>query len=102
MAGKFADIGDGWDGVIPIVAVLTSCYFGQLEAYYTGKVQYPMGNANSDGALLYIIAYFVLGAMGDGILEITVANKGTPSEIDVKDLLSLMIMIGQAASIIRK
>ena len=53
-----------------------------------------MGNANSDGALLYIIAYFVLGFMGDGILEIPVANKGTPSEVDVKDLLSLMIIIG--------
>ena len=94
MAGKCADIGDGWDGVIPIIFVLTASYLGQLEAYYTGKVQNPFGNATSDGALFLIICYFVLGIMGDGILEIPVANQGTPAEVDVKDLLSLLVVIG--------
>lgn len=101
MAAKCTDIGDGWDGVIPIVAVLTSSYFGQLEAYYTGKVKQPLFNGASDGSLLLFSAYLVLGIIGDSILEVPVANKGTPEELDLKDLASLIIIIGQVVTVIR-
>lgn len=101
VAAKCADIGDGWDGIIPIVAVLSECYFGQLEAYYTGKNMQPWLNGTSDGSFLMILAFVVLGIIGDGILEVPVANHGLPEEVDIKDMLSLAIILGQIFSIVR-
>ena len=94
VAAKCLDIGDGWDGIIPIVAVLAAGYFGQLEASYTGKVQQPVLNGTSDGSVLFFLAFVLLGITGDKVLEIAVANKGRPEEVDVKDVLAIVIVIG--------
>ena len=102
ITAKCLDIGDGWDGIVPIVAVLSACYFGQLECYYTGKNIQPYLNGTSDGSFLLILGFIVLGIAGDGVLEVPVANHGLPEEVDIKDMISLAVVFGQLFSIVRQ
>ena len=62
---KFCQAGDPMWSCSCIVAVLASFYFSTLEEYYTGGLFLGLGNFITDGSVVVIGLYIVMGIWGN-------------------------------------
>jgi ethanolaminephosphotransferase len=74
---KCLQVGDNLTAVLTCCSGAASFHFSTLEEYYTGGLFLGKFNGVSDGSILIIFIYLIMGCFGNEFWKFPIANPDT-------------------------